>query len=714
MALYAETLMSQNVSLETIKYLNMVDFLKNQFGLEQLSKNCRQGFYPKGTFLFKESEIGENLFVITSGTLEIFKKNRLISKRSVGEYIGEMSLLGNKIRSASAKAIVDVKTIEIQKDDFLEFLSMNPKAFLPLFQTLVSRSKEDLEIIDSDSSELKEQIKLNHRFSRLLDDTVNEIYILEQGTFRIIQTNNKSSQNLGYCKDELNQFCFNEIFQDLSWEELNETFQNLINKKQAQVSFETMNKRKDGSFYPVETRIQYFEHECPPLIYAIVEDISDRKAMEDHIKRLAFYDPLTKLPNRNLIWDRLKLMLPRAQRSDTKVAVLSMDLDNFKAINDALGHESGDQVLVQIAKRFRGLLRKEDTFGRLGGDDFVILLPNLKDEYFPAKIAQRVIDMMQPPLRLKEKQFRSNFSIGIAMYPDNGKDVETILKNSSIAMYQAKKNGGQTYHVFESSMHDKIITRLALEQELWKAIKNNEFEMHYQPKVDMRTGEIEGLEALIRWNRSDGEKISPAVFIPIAEESRLINSIWEWTFKTTCHQIQQWYQKYGDVVKVGVNLSGRQFEQPDLVAKVKNIVQAVGVNPKFLEIEVTETSVMTNVQTAIDTLEQFREFGIQVSIDDFGSGYTSLGYLKKLPVDTLKIDQSFIRDFTDNKNIAIVHGIISIADKMGIKTIAEGVETQEQHDFLQELECEQFQGYLCSKAVPAQDIPLMLWPRQVK
>ena len=241
-----------------------------------------------------------------------------------------------------------------------------------------------------------------------------------------------------------------------------------------------------------------------------------------------------------------------------------MDLDNFKVVNDSLGHEAGDQFLTQIVSRFEGTLRKEDTSGRMGGDDFVILLPNIEDEYFPIKMAQRVIDIMKQPVELKGKKFHSNFSIGIALFPTDGKDIETLLKNSYIAMYQAKKRGGHAFRLYESSMHDKIISRLALEQDLWKAIKNKEFKMHYQPKVNLKTEKIEGLEALIRWTRPDGKNIPPALFIPLAEESRLIHKIWEWTFETTCDQIQQWCQKYGEAVKIGINLSGRQFEQTGL------------------------------------------------------------------------------------------------------------------------------------------------------
>lgn len=694
----------------TLEFLEKVDFLKSLPGLDTLSANCKEGFLPKGTFLFKEGDTGEAMYIITSGSLEVFKENRVIANRTNGEYIGEMALLGNKIRSASVRATTDVQTIEISKEYFLNFLSVNPVAFLPLFQTLASRWKEDLKTIDSDNLELKNQIKLNQRFSRLLDDTVNEIFIMKPDTYQIIQANAKASQNLGYTLTELSNIRFNEVFQDLSWGGLNEKFKNLINKKQAQVSFESQNKRKDGSSYPVEVRVQYFEVEGPPLIYAIVEDISDKKAMEAHIIQLAFYDSLTELPNRNLIKDRLDIMLARALRTKTKIAVLFMGLDNFKTVNDSLGHEAGDQFLIQVANRFGKPLRKEDTFGRLGGDEFMILLPYLKNENFAAKMAQRVLDIMERPVELKGKQFHSNFSIGVAIFPQDGTDIETLFKNSSIAMYQAKESGGHAYRLYETSMHDKIIARLTMEQGLRKALKNKEFELHYQPKVNLKTGEVEGLEALIRWHHPDGKEVSPEVFIPIAEESKIIHMIGEWTFMEACRQIREWQQKFGSAVKVGVNLSGKQFDQPDLVEKINNIIKSEGIDPKYLEIEVTETAIMTNIEEAIDALKQFKESGIQVSIDDFGSGYTSLGYLTKIPINTLKIDQSFIRDCTDSGNMAIIQGIIAISQKMGFQTIAEGVETQEHHDLLKNLGCDQFQGYLYSKALPAKEIVHLIFP----
>lgn len=695
----------------TLEFLQRTSIFNNLPGLNTLAKNCTDAYLSEGDLLFKEGQTGDTMFIIASGDLEIFKENRVIARRSVGEHIGEMAILGNKIRSASARALSHVELIEIHEKTFLQFLSQHPEAFLPLFQTLAGRWKEDLENFDSDNLELKKQISLNEKFSRLLDDTVNEVFVLEQGTYRIKQTNAKASQNRGYTQAELSSTPFNEIFLNLSWAELNEKFQSIINGMQAQVTFEGQSTKKDGDIYPVDVRIQYLDVEDPPLIYAIVEDISSKKALENHIKKLAFYDSLTGLPNRNLIKDRLNIMLSSAQRSGKKVAVLHMGLDKFKEVNDSLGHEAGDQFLIQVARRFDSALRKEDTFGRWGGDEFILLLPDLENEKYAAKMAQRTIDIMKQPVEIMGRNFHLNFSIGITFYPKDGSDIDTLFKHSDIAMYKAKVSGGHASCLYEESMNTEIIYRLKLEQELRNAIKNDEFEMYYQPKVSLETGEIEGLEALIRWHRPDGKTISPAVFIPLAEESRLIHLIGDWTFERTCKQIREWCQRFGGCVRIGINLSGKQFEQPDLLDKFKAVIKSEEIDPKYLEIEVTETAVMTNIKETVYVLEQFKSLGIQISLDDFGSGYTSLGYLKILPIDTLKIDQSFIRNCMEKSNTAIIQAIIAISKKMGFKTIAEGVETKDQQNFLKKETCDQFQGYICSKPLPAKEIEQLVWPK---
>ena len=695
----------------TLRFLQSTSIFNNLPGLGTLAQNCNSIYLSKGDLLFKEGQSGNTMYIIASGSLEIFKENRVIAKRSTGEHIGEMALLGDKIRSASVKALSHVELIEIDDKNFLQFLSQHPEAFLTLFQTLSGRWKEDLDNFDSDNLKLKKQIQLNEKLSRLLDDTINEIYILEQSTYRIKQVNAKASQNRVYSQAELSGTLFNEIFEKLSWEEINQRFQNIINGVQAQVSFETQALKKDGGIFPVEVRIQYLAIDDPPMIYAIVEDISTKKALIDHIKKLAFYDTLTGIPNRNLIKDRLNIMLASAKRSNQKVALLHIGLDKFKEVNDSLGHEAGDKFLIQVAKRFDNALRKEDTFGRWAGDEFILLLPALENESYAAKMAQRIIDIMKQPVELLDKVFHLNFSIGIVFFPKDGSEIDTLFKYSDIAMYKAKESGGHAFRIYEESMNNEILFRLNLEQELRKAIENNEFEMYYQPKVSLKTGEVEGLEALIRWNRPDGKTISPEVFIPLAEESRLIHLIFDWTFESTCKQIREWCQKYGNCVRIGINLSGKQFEQPDLANKLKTVLNSFEVDTKYLEIEVTETAVMTNIKKAIHILEQLKSLGIQISLDDFGSGYTSLNYLRILPIDTLKIDQSFVRDCMEISNLAIIQGILAISKKMEFKVIAEGVETKEQHDFLKKEACDQFQGYFFSKPLPARDIEELIWSR---
>lgn len=683
-----------------MQHLKKVDFLKDLPGLESLAEKCRVANLSPNDFLFKEGETGESMFVITEGCLEVIKENRTIALRSEGEYIGEMALLGNQTRSASIKASSNVKAIEIKKNIFKNFLTSNPEALLPLVKTLALRSKEELEILASDNRELETQKKINKRFNRILDDTVNEIYILDPNTYKISRANLKASTNLGYSLDEFLNFFFNKLFADFSWDDLNKHIQTLLKNEQAQASFTGRLQRKDGTTYPVAVRIQYLDTEEPAQLFAIVEDITAQKAMEEHIKQLAFYDTLTELPNRNLLKDRMQLMLDHANRRNKKFAVLFMDMDNFKAVNDNLGHEAGDQFLKSVTKRLKECLRKDDTLGRLSGDEFIILLPALKDVKEAPQLAQKINEIMGPPFLVSNKEIFSNFSIGISYYPDDGKDITALLKNADIAMYRAKEMGGHTYRMFTESMNEKINQRMTMEQNLRKALDKDELKLYYQPKVN-KEGEISSLEALIRWPQPDGKMISPGVFIPIAEESRIIGHLGKWVIIEACKQIQEWNIKFGKSIKVAVNVSGKQFEQTDLVKDIKEILDATKIDPSLLEIEVTETAVMKDIDAVIKILNELKEFGIHSHIDDFGSGYTSLSYLKKFPVRSLKIDQSFIHGYKDKSNKAIIEGIITICKVIGFEVIAEGVETKEQFQYLKTLNCDIYQGYLFYKPLPA-------------
>jgi diguanylate cyclase (GGDEF)-like protein/PAS domain S-box-containing protein len=686
-----------------MQHLKKVDFLKDLPGLEGLAKNCHVADLSPNDFLFKEGETAKSMFIISEGCLEVIKENRTIALRTEGEYIGEMALLGNQTRSASIKASSNVKAIEIKENVFKNFLSSNPEALLPLVKTLALRSKEELEILASDNRELETQKKINKRFNRILDDTINEIYILDPSTYKILRANLKASTNLGYPLNEFSAFFFNSLFSNFSWDDLNQHIQTLLKNEQAQASFTNQLKRKDGSTYPVEVRIQYLDTEEPAQLFAIVEDITAQKAMEEHIKQLAFYDTLTELPNRNLLKDRMKLMLAHADRRNKKFAVIYMDMDNFKAVNDNLGHDAGDQFLKSVTKRLTECLRKDDTLGRLSGDEFIILLPALKDEKEATQLAQKINDVMDPPFLISNKEIFSNFSIGISYYPDDGKDIATLLKNADIAMYRAKEMGGHTYQLFTASMNDKINQRMTMEQNLRKALENDELKLYYQPKVN-EEGTLLSLEALIRWPQPDGKMISPGVFIPIAEESRIIGLLGKWVIIEACKKIKEWKTKFGQSIKIAVNVSGKQFEQTNLVNDIKEILATTKIDPLLLEIEVTETAVMRDIDAVIKILEELKELGVQSSIDDFGSGYTSLGYLKKFPVHSLKIDQSFIRGFKDKSNQAIIEGIITICKVMGLEVVAEGVETKEQLEYLKALKCDIYQGYFFYKPLPADEV----------
>ncbi len=686
-----------------MQHLKKVDFLKDLPGLESLAENCQATNLFPNDFLFKEGETGESMFIITEGCLEVIKENRTIALRAEGEYIGEMALLGNQTRSASIKATSNVKAIEIKENVFKSFLISNPEALLPLVKTLALRSKQELEILASDNRELETQKKINKRFNRILDDTVNEIYILDPDTYKVIRANLKASTNLGYPLNKFGNFFFNGLFSDFTWDELNAHIQTLLNNEQAQASFAGQLKRKDGSTYPVEVRIQYLDTEEPAQFFAIVEDITERKTMEDHIKQLAFYDTLTDLPNRNLLKDRMQVMLEHAKRYDKKFAALYMDMDNFKAVNDALGHDAGDQFLKSVTKRLKECLRKEDTLGRMSGDEFIILLPNLNDEKDASNLAQKINSIMESPFLIANKEIFSNFSIGVSYYPDDGNDIATLLKNADIAMYRAKEVGGHTYQLFTESMNEKINKRMTMEQNLRQALDNDELKLYYQPKVDEK-GTLSSLEALIRWPQPEGKMISPGVFIPIAEESRIIGLIGKWVIIEACKQIQEWKTKFGRSIKVAVNVSGKQFEQTDLVKDIKEVLETAKIDPSLLEVEVTETAMMRDIDSVISVLDKLKEFGVQSSIDDFGSGYTSLGYLKKFPVHSLKIDQSFIHGFKDKSNQAIIEGIITICKVMGLEVVAEGVETEEQLEYLKTLKCDIYQGYLFYKPLPADEV----------
>ncbi|MDY6945843.1 MAG: EAL domain-containing protein, partial [Pseudomonadota bacterium] len=419
----------------------------------------------------------------------------------------------------------------------------------------------------------------------------------------------------------------------------------------------------------------------------------------ERLRHLATHDSLTELPNRLLLDDRLSQAISYAERRQGRVAVLVIDLDRFKMINDSLGHHGGDELLKEVASRLRGVLRKSDTLARTGGDEFVLIADEASDHSDVEQLAQRLIACFAKPFHILSVDIHTAPSVGISMYPNDGKRAEELLKNADAAMYHSKNVGGNTHTFFTASMSAFAQQRLELENGLRRALVNGELELHYQPKVDVTTGRISSTEALIRWRHPQRGLVPPGDFIPLAEETGLILQIGEWVLREACRQARQWQLNGMAPVRVAINMSAQQFKQKNLVSVVQSALENANLEPTYLEIELTESAVMHNAAASAAILEQLSRIGVHISIDDFGTGYSSLNYLRRFPLDKLKIDRSFIKDVVANpEDAAIVHAIISLAHSLRLKVIAEGVETEQQLEFLRNLGCDQYQGFYCSPA----------------
>ncbi len=435
------------------------------------------------------------------------------------------------------------------------------------------------------------------------------------------------------------------------------------------------------------------------------ELIAEREAF----KFQATHDILTELPNRVLLHDRLKIELAHAKRDDSIVALLYLDFDRFKVINDTLGHAIGDKLLKQIASKLTAELRVCDTLARFGGDEFVLVLPQVKRTQNAISVAKRILEILKYPFSIDSNELHITTSIGIAIYPHNGQEADTLIKNADAAMYKAKEEGKNMYQLYTPSMSEKACMTMVLENAMHKALKKDEFILHYQPQVDLSSGKINGMEALIRWNHPTLGLVPPNKFIPIAEETGLIAHLGEWVLKTACEQNKQWQQKGYRPITMAVNLSARQFQKHNVFKVVVDILRKASLDPLWLELEVTESDIMKNPDLAIETLCALNKIGVKIAIDDFGTGYSSLSYLKRLPVDKLKIDRAFIKDITQNKDdAAITQAIIIMAQTLGLDVLAEGVETNKQLRLLQKLRCDTVQGFYFSRPIPANDAETLL------
>ncbi len=490
--------------------------------------------------------------------------------------------------------------------------------------------------------------------------------------------------------------------------------------------WETLAQRADGSEFPVELTVSETVLDGTPQFILIVRDITDRKLTQERLSFLANFDSLTGLPNRVLFRDRLEQAMARARRSAEPMALMFLDLDHFKVINDSLGHEVGDQLLRRVAELLKGCLRSEDsvtrttggetfTVSRLGGDEFTVIAEHLGSAEDAAHIARRILDALESPIQMLEHELHVSASIGISMYPsgtiDNVSDLDGLVRHTDMAMYRAKAMGRGTFSFFSEELSNEVAARLLLESQLRRALERQEFVLHYQPKASLETGQITGVEALIRWHAPGRGLVPPDRFIRVLEDSGLILPVGAWAIRTACAELATWDRAGLPPMSLAVNLSARQFRQPYLARFIEDALQEAGINPRRLEVELTESLLMEDNEATRGVLAALAAMGVRVAMDDFGTGHSSLSYLKRFDIDTLKIDRSFVSELPHNpEDKAIATAIVAMGHSLHMQVVAEGVETQAQADCLRELGCDEMQGYLLSR--PLQPAALLAWVAQ--
>jgi diguanylate cyclase (GGDEF)-like protein/PAS domain S-box-containing protein len=557
-----------------------------------------------------------------------------------------------------------------------------------------------------DITEKRKTDEVLRRFRFSIEQASEAIFWLNHDG-RFLFVNDQACRSLGYSHHELQQLYLWDIDPDFpperwagQWEKLKQ------DKKRV---FETRHQRKDGDIFPVEVSASQCIFNNEENHVAFVRDITIRKQYEKQLEHQSNHDALTGLANRVLLEDRIQQAIVHAERAQRNTAVFLLDLDRFKVINDSLGHSQGDAVLLAVSERLSSCISPGDTLSRLGGDEFAIVMTHVNRTADARIMAQKILNAFEKPFPLGERELSITTSIGAGIYPRDGEQAEDLLRHADAAMYQAKKQGGNGFQFCSEEMDARAHKALELEGDLRQALQLGSFVLHYQPKVRIASGDIDGCEALVRWNHPEKGMISPGDFIPLAEETGLIVALGTWVLREACRQFKAWHAEALPPIRIAVNLSARQFLQDDFVLNVKQILTEFGMDPRWLELELTESMVMQDPDKVAIILGQLKEIGFSLSLDDFGTGYSSLNYLRRFPIDYLKIDRSFILDVaSDSTAASVANSVIGIAHSLGIHAIAEGVETREQLAFLAQCKCDSIQGFLFSKPLPAAELARLL------
>lgn len=523
----------------------------------------------------------------------------------------------------------------------------------------------------------------------------------------IIYINEAACKDHGYTHEEFIHMNLKDIDTPESADLIQPRIKELLEK--GDLVFECTHFRKDKSILPIEVHASVFELNGKKIILAVNRNITERKKAEQEIKFLAYHNPLTKLPNRRLFFNQLEKAVTKAKQENSNFSLLYIDLDRFKNVNDTLGHKTGDWLLVSVSETLFNYLTNDDLIAHMGGDEFMIMLSNINSTNDVKKVCQSMLNAFEAPFYINDFQLYSAISIGATIYPNDGQDIETLIKNADIAMYKAKESGGNNYKLYTPALNQECARKFELENSLHRALDNNEFELYYQPQVNIATGQIAGVEALLRWHHPKFGLVPPSDFIPLAEASGHIIAIGEWVLRTACVQNKTWLDEGLKPITMSVNVSLRQLQHKSFLTKVANILKETGLDPNLLVLEITESVSAQNSKHIYNTINTLASMGIKISMDDFGKGYSTLVNLKKFSVNTLKIDRDFIKEIAnDTKSEAIITTTIALAKNLGVKVVAEGVETEEQLAFLKEMDCAEMQGYLFSRPLPSEQINRIL------
>ncbi len=676
--------------------------------LRELSEQCETIVLQPGETLFKDGDPGHHMYAVLGGHLTILKEGQKISVINSGHVFGEMAIIESKNRSATVQATDQVTLIEITKPQFDSLLASDDQFLFSLLSTLSERSRGNISDLAMGYKKKEAQEKISVHLLRILDDSPNEIYIFDSTDHHFVRGNSLALNNLGYSKDEITKRTLFDVIKNLTPDIFNNLSRPLHNNGNSFVTFQGIHQRKNSTQYNSEIRFKLLQKDSNPLYVAMAVDKTERLLMEERLETLAYFDPVTNLPNIALAKDRLSVAISQADRTEKLIAVVIVNIVNFQSISHSLNPHMGELLLKDIGKRLERCLRKEDTVARLEGEDFLLILSGASHQRFITLMAQKILQTLDPLFTINNQDVSIRSTMGISLYPHDGKDPHSLVKNAQAALWTAKEKDKHSFQYYNPAFLFQSAKKVDMETDLRKALEREEFELHYQPKFDLKTGQLAGMESLIRWCHPEKGWVPTLEFILAAEENRLILPIGQWVLQTACQQIKMWKSMGLNPINVAVNLSGHQFNQDNFAQQVERQVVQAGVDPGLLELELTETILMENSANAITRLKTLHDFGLRLSIDDFGTGFSSLKYLKDMPIHSLKIDQTFVHEHQLKANSAIIQAVVSLAQNLELQTIAEGVETEEQLAFLKDTGCDLGQGIMLSPVLSPADMTQFL------